>query len=70
MIRRRSGKFTSGSFTSSSSSTPTFGRVKRAWPRRSSCRCQSVWEIRGEFETWSQICVESFLRRAATDRSG
>ncbi len=23
----------------------------------------TVWEIRNEFETWSQICVDSFLRR-------
>ena len=30
---------------------------------------ESVRKLRGEFETWSQICVESFLRRAA-NRSG
>jgi predicted NUDIX family phosphoesterase len=24
---------------------------------------RAVWEIRNEFETWSQICVDSFLRR-------
>ena len=23
-----------------------------------------VWDLRNEFETWSQICVDSFLRRA------
>jgi predicted NUDIX family phosphoesterase len=29
----------------------------------------TVWNIRNEFETWSQICVESFLS-ASTKRSG
>jgi predicted NUDIX family phosphoesterase len=30
----------------------------------------TVWEIRNEFETWSQICVESFLRGGHQNPSG